>query len=52
MAGMSALGRLSEPTRPELADFHRKKRRVHKMLRELDRDSREAMRRAPGEAPT
>jgi D-ribulokinase len=52
MAGMSALGRLSEPTRPELADFHRKKRRVHKMLRELDRDSREAMRRAPGDAPT
>ena len=51
MAGMSALGRLSEPTAPELADFHRRKRGVHKMLRALDRDSREAMKRAPGEAP-
>jgi D-ribulokinase len=52
MAGMSALGRLSEPTRPEMADFHRRKRGVHKMLRELDRSSREAMKRAPGEAPS
>ena len=51
MAGMSALGRLSEPTRPELADFHRRKRGVHKMLRQLDRDSREAMKRDPGAAP-
>ena len=51
MAGMSALGRLSEPTRPELADFHRRKRGVHKMLRQLDRDSREAMKRAPAAAP-
>ncbi len=51
MAGMSALGRLSEPTRPQLADFHRQKRSVHRMLRQLDRDSREAMKQAPAAAP-
>ena len=51
MAGMSALGRLSAPTRPQLADFHRQKRSVHRMLRQLDRDSREAMKQAPAAAP-
>ena len=46
MAAMSALGRLSEPTRPEMADFHRTKRKVHRMLRDLDRASRDTMRDA------
>src|ERR1700704_5431381 len=43
MASMSAIGRLSEPTPPGLADFHRTKRRVHGMMRKLERDSRNAM---------
>jgi D-ribulokinase len=43
MASMSALGRLSEPTTPQMAEFHRGKRRVHRLLRTLDRESREAM---------
>jgi D-ribulokinase len=44
MASMSALGRLSDPTAPALAGFHRRKRDVHKLLRALDRDSRHLMR--------
>jgi D-ribulokinase len=44
MASMSALGRLSEPTEPRMAEFHRAKRRVHTLLRMLDRGSRETMR--------
>jgi D-ribulokinase len=44
MASMSALGRLSEPTAPGMAEFHRTKRSVHKMLRALDRESRDIMR--------
>lgn len=44
MASMSALGRLSETTAPQMAEFHRTKRAVHKLLRALDQDSREAMR--------
>jgi D-ribulokinase len=43
MASMSALGRLSEPTAPGRAEFHRAKRNVHNLLRALDRESREAM---------
>jgi len=43
MASMSAIGRLSEPTPPGLTDFHRTKRRVHGMMRKLERDSRDAM---------
>lgn len=43
MASMSALGRLSEPTPPRMAEFHRTKRRVHNLLRVLDRESRQAM---------
>jgi D-ribulokinase len=43
MASMSALGRLSEPTAPGVAEFHRAKRSVHNMLRVLDRESRDAM---------
>jgi D-ribulokinase len=45
MASMSALGRLSEPTAPRMAEFHRTKRSVHTMLRALDRGSRDVMRR-------
>jgi D-ribulokinase len=44
MASMSAIGRLSEPTAPGMADFHRAKRRVHGLMRKLDSESRDAMR--------
>jgi len=44
MASMSALGRLSEPTTPRMAEFHRVKRGVHNRLRALDRESRDLMR--------
>jgi D-ribulokinase len=44
MASMSVLGRLSEPTAPGMAVFHRTKRSVHNMLRALDRESRDVMR--------
>jgi D-ribulokinase len=43
MASMSAIGRLSEPTAPAMADFHRTKRKVHGLMRKLDSDSRDAM---------
>jgi D-ribulokinase len=43
MASMSAIGCLSEPTAPGMADFHRAKRRVHGLMRKLDRESRDAM---------
>ena len=45
MASMSAIGWLSGPTAPGMADFHRTKRKVHGMMRKLDRDSRDAMQR-------
>ena len=35
--------RLSEPTAPGMADFHRTKRKVHGLMRKLDRESRDAM---------
>jgi D-ribulokinase len=44
MASMSAIGWLSEPTAPGMAGFHRSKRQVHGLMRQLDRESREAMR--------
>jgi D-ribulokinase len=44
MASMSAIGRLSEPTPAGLAEFHRSKRKVHELMRKLDRESRDAMR--------
>jgi D-ribulokinase len=47
MASMSAIGRLSEPTTPGIADFHRSKRRVHEMMRALEREGRNAMRGSP-----
>ena len=43
MASMSAIGRLSEPTAPGIGDFHRSKRRVHKLMRKLEREGRNAM---------
>ncbi|MGY4304139.1 D-ribulokinase [Bradyrhizobium sp. USDA 4369] len=43
MASMSSLGRLSDPTDPDIAAFHRRKRHVHDLLRTLDRDSRSVM---------
>jgi D-ribulokinase len=43
MAAMSAIGRLSEPTASGMADFHRSKRKVHGLIRTLDRESRETM---------
>ena len=44
MASMSAIGRSSEPAAPGMADFHRAKRRVHGLMRELEREGRDAMR--------
>jgi D-ribulokinase len=44
MASMSALGQLSKPTPPGMAEFHRTKRIVHNMLRRLDSESRKVMR--------
>ena len=46
MADGEILGWLSEPTAPGMADFHRSKRRVHGLMRQLDRESRDAMRGA------
>jgi len=43
MAAMSAVGDLSAPTSPRAADFHRSKRSVHRLMRELDQASRRAM---------
>src|SRR5712671_4335647 len=43
MALMSAIGRLTEPTASGMADFHRTKRRVHGLMRKLDRESRDTM---------
>ena len=50
MASMSGIGRLTEATAPGMADFHRAKRRVHGLMRKLDRESRDVMRsdRSPG----
>jgi D-ribulokinase len=44
MTSMSAIGWLSGPTTSRMADFHRSKRRVHGLMRKLDRESRDAMR--------
>src|SRR5262249_38091159 len=43
MAAMSAVGGLSAPTPPGVAAFHDAKRRVHRLLRELDQASRREM---------
>src|ERR1700744_2938515 len=50
MASMPALGRLSEPTEPDVAAFHQRKREVYRLLRALDRDSRAVMRDGEAEA--
>jgi len=44
MASMSVLGRLTEPTAAGMREFHRKKRDVYKLLRVVDRGTRETMR--------
>lgn len=44
MARMSAIGRLSDPTAPGMADFHRSKRGIYRLMRQLERESRAAMR--------
>jgi len=44
MASMSGIGRSSEPTPPGMADFHRRKRQIHGLMRGLDLESRAAMR--------
>jgi D-ribulokinase len=46
MTSMSAIGWSSEPTGTDMADFHQSKRRVHRLMRKLDHDSRVAMRGA------
>jgi D-ribulokinase len=46
MAAMSTIGGTSAPTRPEIAALHRARRNVHGLMRQLDRDSRAAMRAA------
>ena len=43
MTSMSAIGCLSEPTASGMADFHRAKRHVHRLMRKLDRESRATM---------
>jgi D-ribulokinase len=43
MASMSAIGWSSQSTASGLADFHRTKRKVHGLMRQLDRESRDAM---------
>jgi D-ribulokinase len=45
MISMSAIGRLSEPTAPGIGEFHRSKRRVHELMRKLEREGRNAMHR-------
>jgi D-ribulokinase len=44
MAGMSAIGGLSDPAAPGMADFHRSKRDVYRLMRQLEREGRAAMR--------
>ena len=44
MTSMSAIGRSSESTARGMADFHRVKRRIHGLMRKLDRESRDTMR--------
>jgi D-ribulokinase len=48
MTSMSAIGWSSTPTGNDVADFHRSKRRVYRLMRTLDHASRAAMRDAGG----
>jgi len=43
MASMSAIGSRSEPAAPGIAEFHRAKRRVHGLMRGMEREGRAAM---------
>ena len=43
MDAMSALGAVTDPTPPALAEFHAAKRRVHGLMRKLDAKARAAM---------
>ena len=47
MAAMSAIGRSSEPSGAAVTDFHQAKRRVYRLMRKFDHDSRVAMREVP-----
>ena len=49
MAAMSAISGLSDPTASPIADFHRAKRLVHRLMREFDQASRSAMRERDNE---
>ncbi len=44
MTSMSAIGWSSAPTAPAMTDFHHAKRKVHGLMRGLDRQSRDTMR--------
>jgi D-ribulokinase len=48
MTSMSAIGWSSAPTGTDVADFHRSKRSVYRLMRTLDHASRTAMRDAGG----
>jgi D-ribulokinase len=48
MTSMSAIGWSSTPTGSDVADFHRSKRSVYRLMRTLDQASRAAMRDAGG----
>jgi D-ribulokinase len=43
MKAMSRLGLVIRPSTPSMGDFHAAKRRVHALLRKLDKESRLAM---------
>ena len=43
LATMSRLGLVTQPSTPSMDDFHAAKRRVHALLRKLDKESRLAM---------
>jgi D-ribulokinase len=43
MAAMSNLGPPTDPTAPAVAELHAAKRRVHRLMRQLDRDARATM---------
>ncbi|HEV3492765.1 MAG TPA: FGGY-family carbohydrate kinase [Reyranella sp.] len=49
MTSMSSIGWSSEPTGTDVADFHQAKRRVYRLMRQLDHASRGAMRDAGGD---
>jgi D-ribulokinase len=44
MTQMSALGGLSQPSAPGITEFHRRKRSVYALLRDVDHGARETMR--------